>query len=131
LLEQQHSPQAIALLKKHQQRAGAPLIRSYCTLSLYRLGEEGPYGEILCNWVEKQVDADLIQLRPLVPWDIDGELTSYQITPHETSRLLVEAFETFALRQDNRGINALLNAVRCGTTKNKYALAGLLMRAAL
>lgn len=131
LLESLHTPKAVEILKNYQQRPGAPLIRTYCTLGLYRLNEEGPYAEQLCQWVKKQADNDLIQLRPIVPWEYDGELTSYQIMPHETSRLLVEAFEAFAQKQDDRGVDALLDAVRNGNTKNKYALAGLLMRAAL
>jgi len=131
LMEQLHTERAVNFLKSYQQRAGAPLIRNYCNLALYRLQEEGPYAENLRKWVALQADAPLIQLRPLVPWEVDSTVASYQITPHETSRLLVDSYEAFAQRQDDEGINALLNAVRFGNSKNKYALAGLLMRASL
>ncbi|MBA2727412.1 MAG: HEAT repeat domain-containing protein [Parachlamydiaceae bacterium] len=131
LLEQLKTDRSVQFLKSYQQRAGAPLIRNYCNLALYRLQEEGPYAANLRKWVLQQADAPLIQLRPLVPWEVDSTISNYLITPHETSRLLVESYEAFAQRQDDEGINALLNAVRNGNSKNKYALAGLLMRASL
>lgn len=131
LLENLQTPKAIAILKKYQQKVGAPLIRNYCNLALYRIKEEGPYDEKLREWVKSQASVNLIQLRPVVPWEMREDLSPYQITPHETSRLLVESFEAFAQKQDDKGINALLDAIRNGNSKNKYALAGLLLRASL
>lgn len=131
LLEKLQSPAAIELLKKYQQCPGAPLVRNYCNLALFRLGEEGPYEQNLSNWAKQQASEDFIQLRPLIPWELDDNKSSYQITPHETSRLLIETFEALTRKQDNNGINVLLEAIRHGNSKNKYALAGLLIRATL
>lgn len=131
LLEKIQTPKCIEQLKKYRQRPGAPLIRNYCNLALYRLGEEGPYSENLMAWMDQQVNESLIQLRPYVPWEMDDEHAIYQITPHETSRLLVDSFEALARKQDNNGINCLLKAIKNGNQKNKYALAGLLIRAAI
>ncbi|MBA3602201.1 MAG: HEAT repeat domain-containing protein [Parachlamydiaceae bacterium] len=131
LLEKLQSSQAIELLKRYQQCPGAPLVRNYCNLALFRLGEEGPYVDNLSNWVKQQASEDFIQLRPLIPWELDDEKSTYQITPHETSRLLIETFEALTKKQDNNGINVLLEAIRHGNSKNKYALAGLLIRATL
>jgi len=130
LLETLGTPKAIALLKKHQQKAGAPLIRNYCNLALYKLKEEGPYADNLKEWVSKKQDEDLIHFRPFIPWEMREETNSpYQLTPQETSRFLVESFENLAQTQDDDGINILLKAIQKGNQKNKYALAGLLMRA--
>lgn len=131
LLEILQTPKAIQLIKTHQQRPGAPLIRNYCNLALYRLGEEGPYVDNLMSWINQQATETLIQLRPFVPWELDDEHTVYQITPHETSRLLVETFEALTKKQDNKGINCLLKAIKDGNNKNKFALAGLLIHATL
>jgi HEAT repeat protein len=131
LLEKLQTDKSIKLLKKYLQCPGAPLIRNYCNLALYRLGEKGPYGKNLATWIQKQANENLIQLRPLVPWELDDNHTFYQITPHETSRLLVETFEALTRKQDNDGINCLLEAIKNGNEKNKYALAGLLIRATL
>lgn len=131
LLEKLQTPKAIQLLKNYQQRPGAPLIRNYCNLALYRMGEEGPYADNLMSWVNLQATENLIQLRPFVPWELDDEHTVYQITPHETSRLLVETFEALTKKQDNKGIDCLLKAIKDGNNKNKFALAGLLIHATL
>jgi HEAT repeat protein len=131
LLENIQSPQTITLLKKYSQKAGAPLIRNYCNLALYRMGEEGPYYENLKNWILSKRSVDLIRFRPLVPLDKRPFKVQYQMTLEEVSRLLVESFESFVQTQDDRGIGILLQAIRDGNKNNKYILAGLLIRATL
>lgn len=128
LLEELGTEPAIALLKKYQQKPGAPFIRQYCNLALYSLNEPGPYGEQLRQWVKNKNDQDMIQFRPFDPWEAAGKSAS-QLTPEETSRLLVEAFQAFTVKQDEQGLEALLDAIENGHAKNKYALAGLLLRA--
>lgn len=127
LLEDMATPQTIDLLKKYQKQYGSPLVRNYCNLALYRLHEPGPYGELLKQWVKSQSNQMLIQLRPPPTWVVGK--SSYEFTPEETSRLLVESFEAFTMNQDDTGIDALLDAIAYGNQKNKYALAGLLIRA--
>lgn len=129
-LENHPTPAVIALLKKHQQKAGAPLVRNYCNLALYRLKQPGPYAENLRSWVTQQQNVDLIRFRPYVPWDLREKNTeAFEMTPHETSKLLVEAFESFVATQDDKGIDMLISVIQNGNSKNKYALIGLLMRA--
>ncbi len=122
------TPGVIELLKKQQQKAGAPLVRNYCNLALYRLKQPGPFADNLRDWVTQQRNIDLIRFRPVVPWDMREKL-SFQLTPQETSRLLVEAFEAFVAMQDDKGIDTLIATIQNGNSKNKYALIGLLMRA--
>lgn len=129
LLENIQSQNSIALLKKYSQKAGAPLIRNYCNLALYRIGEEGPYYENLKNWILSKRSVDLLRLRPFVPLEKRSMRIQYQMTPEEVSRLLVESFESFVQTQDDRGIGILLQAIRDGNKNNKYVLAGLLIRA--
>lgn len=129
LLESLRTPEVINLLKKHQQKVGAPLIRNYCNLALYRLKEEGPYADNLRAWVAKQQGEDFI-FRPLVPWEMRDASGPYQLTPQEKSRLLIESCEALTQSQDDFGVNVLLHAIQNGNSKNKYALAGLLIRAA-
>ncbi len=129
LLENYQTSSAIELLKKYREKPGAPLIRNYCNLALFRLKEPGPYVDSLREWVASWQSENLIQLRPYLPWELrDNDDMTYQINAHEASRLLVEAFEAFADKRDDKGIEVLLNAIRFGNSKNKYALAGLLMR---
>ncbi|MEI8366313.1 MAG: HEAT repeat domain-containing protein [Parachlamydiaceae bacterium] len=130
VLENHPTPGVIAFLKKYQQKIGAPLIRNYCNLALYRMKQPGPYADNLETWVTQQRNVDLIRFRPLVP--IDARAMSdalFELTAQETSRLLVEAFESFVANQDDKGIDVLISVIQSGNKKNKYALIGLLMRA--
>lgn len=127
LLENLGTPAAIDCLKQHQQQFGAPLVRHYCNLALYCLKEVGPYTEQLLHWVKTQTQTQFIQFQPISPWELNKN--SYTLSPEETSRLLIKVFETFAIQQDKQGIEALIEAIATGHAKNKYALAGLLVRA--
>ncbi len=129
LLENLETKDAISLLKFYQQKAGAPLIRNYCNLSLFRLKEIGPYRENLEKFIMQEYKTDLIQFRPLLPFEMRKMDSNYTLTPHDTSKLLVESFEAITTRQDEAGINLLLYVIEHGNSNNKYALAGLLMHA--
>lgn len=133
LLENLQTPAAIALLKKHQQKAGAPLIRNYCNLALYTLQENGPYFDNLQKWVSQQQNEELIRFRAFLPRDLRENLVenspAYQLSPEDTSTLLIKSFEAFIRTRDDKGINILLDTMQDGNEKNKYALAGLLLRA--
>lgn len=131
LLENMHSSQAVALLKKYYQKAGAPLIRNYCTLALFNLKEEGPYAENLRLWMIKQQEEDFIRFRPYLPWEAREVISNYELHPEEASKLLIQAFESFARSQEDKGVDVLLDALLHGNEKNRYALAGLLVRATM
>lgn len=126
LLENKRSEECLELLKEGQQKAGEPLIRNYCTLALYRLHEEGPYEEQLIDWIKSAGDKLIIQFRED---DDDPSLSvRHELTPEEASRFLVETFETLAQAQNQTGVEALVHAMAYGNPKNRYALAGLLIR---
>lgn len=130
VLKNHPTPQVIALLKKHQQKVGAPLVRNYCNLALFSLKEPGPYAANLRDWIEQKKDVDLIRFRPLLPFEErTGSGSRFDVTPEDSSRLLVEAFESFVAMQDDVGIDLLISVISNGNEKNKYALVGLLMRA--
>lgn len=129
LLESLRTDAAIVLLKEGASKTAAPLIRDYCHLSLYRLKQEGPYEEYINRWVMQQRDAELIRLKPLLPWKYRMEQSDYTLSAEETSRLLIESFLSIASRRDERSIAFLLQAIQLGNSKNRYALMGLLMKA--
>lgn len=129
LLENLGTPPAIELLKKQQQKLGAPLIRRYSTLALYRMKIPGPYADQLQDWVREQKQTGLIKFRPFIPIELRDKESPYQLTPEETSRLLVESIEALAQSQDENAFQVLIDAVQTGNKKNAYALAGILMRA--
>lgn len=127
-LENLDNDDAIAILKKHQQKLGAPLVRNYCNLALVRLGIEGPYKDALQHWVYDQCHVDMIRFKPLEASEIPISGNTYELTPEETSKLLISAVECLASRQDDHGVETLLHIIRDGNPKNRYAIAGLLIR---
>ena len=127
LLENLQTDSAIALLKEGSQKVAAPLIRDYCHLALYRLSVED--ASYINQWVMQQKEADIIRLRPLLPWSYRLEEANYTLSPEEQSRLLIEAFLSIANRRDKESISFLLEAIQAGNPNNRYALMGLVMRA--
>lgn len=131
LLENMESPAAIAFLKKYHQKAGAPLIRNYCNLALFNLGEEGPYADNLKKWIAREQEEDFIRFRSKKAILSHDLISHYDLDPEDTSKLLIRSFESFAKTQDDNGIDVLLDALLNGNEKNRYALAGLLIRATM
>lgn len=129
LLENMQTDEAIALLKRGSSMISSPLIRDYCHLALYRLKVAGPYEEYVNRWVMQQKDAELIRLKPLLPWKYRMEQADYQLTAEERSKLLIDSFMAIASRRDEKSISFLLDAIQYGNPQNRYALMGLLMRA--
>lgn len=129
LLENLQSSSAIALLKTYQQNPGSPLIRDYCNLALFRLKEPGPYRSNIIKWLHHHQNTELILFRPIIPRNLHTPTSSYELTPIETSRLLIETYSALAKNRDEKDIEALLHALNQATPKNRYTLAGLLSRA--
>lgn len=130
LLEISGSTEAVNLLKKYQQTVGAPLVRNYCTLGLFKMSEPGPYAHRLKQWLTEQQDIDMIQFRPFVPLDLREHVAcKHSLTPQESSRLFIAAVEALGNKHDEQGLSVLLDLIRNGNPKNRCALAGLLMRA--
>lgn len=131
LLVNLQSPQAIELLKTHRNQPGAPLVRNYCNLALYLLKEPGPYRDNLFEWVSSYQRHDLIQFRPYIPIELRvSNNKKYELTPLEKSKLLIESFESLVINKDEETIDMLLKAIQYGNRKNRYVLAGLLVKAA-
>jgi HEAT repeat protein len=132
LLENLQTPAAFALLEKHAQSAGYPLLRGYCSLALLRLKRPGPHLETLKNWIHAKRSTELVRFRPLLPRSMRDQqflATSLELTPEESSRLLIEAYQTLADEHNDEGIDLLLDGLEKGNPKNRSVLAGLLIRA--
>jgi HEAT repeat protein len=128
LLENLKTPKAIELLKYNANRPGAPLIRSYCLLGLYRLGVDTQYSAKFLSWIHLQKGSELFRFRPLSMRDVDlKNNTPYHLTPEENSALLLESFDAIARKHETSSIELLLAAIKEGNPKNRPALGGLLL----
>jgi HEAT repeat protein len=128
LLENLQTPKAIELLQKNAELAGSPLIRTYCNLALCRLGKAGAYEAYIQDWIARNKDSEMIRFRPIVPIDQRMKNSTYELTPEDSSRLLIDIYQTLAEKQQESTIETFLTAIRDGNPKNRYVLAGLLLR---
>jgi hypothetical protein len=133
LLVNQGTPEAIHLLETGAQTTGAPLIRMYCNLGLYHLKAQPAQEQALLHWIEAKKQTEMIRFRPVLPRSnrIQEIKDTYEFTPEENSRLLIECYQAFALKHDTNGIDILLDSLRNGHPKNRPVLAGLLIQAGL
>lgn len=129
LLESLQTDGAKLVLREGSTKLNSPLIREYCHLALYRLKEEGPHEDYISRWVMQQKEAELIRIRPILPWKFRMEQEDYALSPEETSKLLIDSFLSIASRRDEKSIAFLLEAIQHGNPLNRYALMGLLMKA--
>ncbi len=129
LLENLQTDSAITLLEGQSQKAGAPFIRAYCNLALFRLGKGSHYENLVKVWVSERKNHEMIRFRPIVTHSMRIPDSRYELTAEESSRLLVDSYQALADKHEENCIDAILEMIKTGHPKNRYVLAGLLIRA--
>ena len=129
LLENKQSPATILLLKEYTKKAGAPFIRDYCHLALFRMNEGKEHEAYIRGWLLRQNHNELIRLQPYLSFSVRPEKTKYDLDTDEKSRLLIDIYLSLASKQDEMSIYSVLNAMKKGNPKNCYVLAGILILA--
>ncbi len=127
LLENMRTENALRLLRSYA-LDGHPLTRAYCSLILFRLKEEGPYEQAIYSWIARSKKEALLKFRPNLPRNQQLS-SSGLLTPEERSRLLIESYATIASSHTEQSIDTLLEVIQESHENNRYALAGLLLRA--
>lgn len=127
LLEQMHTKGAEDLLKEYAEKAGSPLIRGFCRLSLFRLGKYPK--QPIVEWVMERKGSQHISFRPLTAWAENRDQTQYSLTPEDQSRLFIESVASIADMHQESSIDLLLRLIVDGNKQNRYALSGLLLHA--
>jgi len=129
LLENKQSPATISFLKENAKKAGAPFIRDYCHLALFRMNEGKEHEAYIRGWLLRQNHNELIRLQPYLSFNVRSEKTKYDLDTDEKSRLLIDVYLSLASKQDEMSIYSVLDAMKKGNPKNRYVLAGLLILA--
>jgi HEAT repeat protein len=130
LLINRGTEKSIALLKDNGQKAGAPFVRAYCNLALYRIENGETYKKAVKEWIARESNTQMIRIQDVIPkTQLPSELNRFSLDPEETSALLLESFEAIAEKHESEGIDIILDAIHDGNEKNRYALAGLLLKA--
>lgn len=129
LLENSQTENAIALLEAQSQKAGAPFIRAYCNLALFKLGKGPEYEKRVKAWVSESKNHEMIKFRPLMTRSMRIPESRYELTAEESSRLLIDSYMALAEKHEENCVDAILEMIETGHPKNRYVLAGLLLRA--
>lgn len=128
LLVNLESEKSIQLLKKEAQKLGAPLIRNYCTLALAKMEVDDSYLESLKQWTLKQQEVDMLKFRTYVPFDLRISRDTYELTPQESAKLLVEAFEVLSEKEQEKSLDLFLRVLKEGHKKNRFVIAGFILK---
>jgi HEAT repeat protein len=128
LVQSLKTSHSIELLKEWQKKPGHPYLRAWSNLALFNLDQEGPWKENIIQWIKLQSTHPMIQLKPVVPWN-KKSCSHFELTPEESSQLLIESYLALALRQEEDGIEIIISHLANLNSKNKYALAGILIKA--
>ncbi len=124
------TPGVIALLEKFQQKIGAPYVRGATALILFKLGQKERREEII-SFLKAHNAIELIRLKPILDDKLNPFSTPFELSPQETSSLYIEMLEALLTEGKEDGIDVLVEAMEKGNPNNRYALAGLLIRATL
>jgi HEAT repeat protein len=134
LLVQNPSPASIALLEKYQNQPGNPLLRSWCSLALYKINSNNKIAaEALKNWLRQNNQKEILSFHPISDFMQRGRRKEeehrsmhYQLTAKEKCRLFIEILEAFAKARDEAAVEILVETMQNGPKENRAVLAGLL-----
>ena len=129
LLENVASDDSINFLKDIAKNSKIPLIRDYANLVLYRSKIEGPYESYISNWIKNQSQDIVIQLNVNPEKKSEKTQNIYSLTKEESTRLLLDMFIALSSKQDESSLKIIVEAIKKTNPKNRYALAGMLIRA--
>lgn len=129
-LENLGTPKAVAYLNQKANQVGSPFTRAYCQLALYRMGENPANRALFLSWLARQKMPQLIEFMPMLDRGAreDKNVSNYVLNPKETTALLIESFDALATKHDLEGISLILKAMKEGHEKNRFTLAGLLLK---
>jgi hypothetical protein len=54
---------------------------------------------------------------------------NYQLSPEQTSRLLIDMYTAMASKQNEKMIDILIESIKNGKESNRFVLAGILLKA--
>ena len=130
IMENHPTKEIVNLLKENSNKVGSPIVRAYCNLALYRLGADEGFCKNFLKWVSAQKASQIIEFKLMMDRGVrkDKNVSNYQLSPEEKSGLLIESLEAISSKHDTDGINIILDAIRKGNPKNRYALAGVLLK---
>lgn len=120
---------SINLLKINAQRSGAPLIRNYSNLALFRLKEKGPYFVNIKKWLYDKCQDQLIELKSFESNKMKYEKSQYELSPMDSANFFLESLSALAENHNLESTLLILDILKKTKKVNKGPIAGILLRA--
>lgn len=127
LLSKRGSPECLKMLEEYSNMTGAPFVRGYCNLTLFRQSSDPKYAERVRSWLEKQKAEELIRFKPQVMTKERPIFKAFELSPEENSALLIDSCLSLAEKHDEKSIDILLMLLKEGNPKNRSLLAAVLL----
>jgi len=70
----------------------------------------------------------MIRFKEALPFDIRLKDTSFELTPDDSARLLIESYQALSDRHEEECIDILIKALQGGNPKNRCVIAGLILK---
>ncbi|HRW58160.1 MAG TPA: hypothetical protein P5048_00915 [Chlamydiales bacterium] len=128
LLENIQSDEAFALLEKYKKSVGSPFIRDYCHLSLFRINKDPNSRKYLYDWLKRETHTQFIQPKEKLLKSVQVANSNYELTMQEESSILIEIINALVEDQQEETLKVLVEILCKGHPKNRFAIAGLLIR---
>jgi HEAT repeat protein len=126
ILEHLGTPEALALLHRMSEQAGAPFVRTACHLALMRIHEEGPHEERLLQWMTQNSNAAL-KVRETARPD-PAETYRITLTPDERAQLMLDITSALAAHPTANSIDTLLTLMATAHPTVRVAMAACLLQ---
>lgn len=116
-------------LSENSEKVGSPLIRHFCHLGLYQINGSKYSYDKLVEWIKSHYKTEMIRFNPVLSKTNTEANLRFDLTPEESSALLIESYMRIIDKQTDEGIDLLLDGLKNGHDNNTGLLAGLLLKA--
>ena len=128
-IENIKSEKSLDLLRSLSFSIGSPLKRGYALTALYRKSTHIKDQERFYKWLKSQSGDSIIKFSKTADPLSNLHVTPYELSPEEHTGLISEALLTASTSHEEKYLNLIIELFNTCHKKNRYALAGILMKA--
>lgn len=129
IIESFDSENSLALLRSLSHSIGAPLKRGYALTALYRKSTKPADQDRFYKWLKVQSSDTIIQFSKTANPLSSLYVKPYELSPEEHTGLTTEALLTASASHEEKYLKLIIELFNTCHKKNRYALAGILMKA--
>lgn len=123
------SNESLNIVRSCTQSLGAPHLRCWATLSLFKVEKSAVQEDVLVSWMQEfcQKEAPLVDMSEKDALDFGND--HFSIQPLDAFKLFLEMMDTYVAAYPEKGVELLVTSMQEAKEQYYPALAGLLLRA--